>query len=369
VGGGRRQQLPWRLSFEGGRELDARIVILNVPRPALQRIGGVQEAVGPERWSALTCTARAFPPELKEGATTTKVYAVYEDAWWISKLALLRGVRENMTTTPTVAIHYHDGEVLCEDGEPDAGGATAWRPARETESRGRCRGVLQVFYRHSQSCPSAFPDCMEFWAGLPRANYSDPVTEVRSGSGVVGDKLLGDVHRKLMEMHGDELAAANATQASIRPPTALLYSVWYHDGTFPARDARLLTGPQDLIYGDGAAGLPASCGRGAGNGPLAAAEWDRRVLGTGAWAADGLHVVNNDFAATRASKWHGPWAEASLLAAERLLARAFGRARPAWLNATYYERQVLRAPGVAAAEAEATVPRRSSVSEGRAVYA
>ena len=30
------------------------------------------------------------------------------------------------------------------------------------------------------------------------------------------------------------------------------------------------------------------------------------------------------------------WAEASLLAAERTLAQAFGRSRPSWLNASYY---------------------------------
>ena len=68
------------------------------------------------------------------------------------------------------------------------------------------------------------------------------------------------------------------------------------------------------------------------------------MQGTGVQALDGagLHVVNNDYAATAASAWHGPWAEASLLAAERTLAEAFGLARPEWLNRSYYEKHVMR---------------------------
>ena len=73
------------------------------------------------------------------------------------------------------------------------------------------------------------------------------------------------------------------------------------------------------------------------------ADWDDLVQGTGNHASEGtgLHVVNNDFAATAASKWHGPWAEASLIAAERMLVKAFGLSRPAWLNASYYHQHVL----------------------------
>ncbi|CAE7329682.1 unnamed protein product [Symbiodinium necroappetens] len=40
------------------------------------------------------------------------------------------------------------------------------------------------------------------------------------------------------------------------------------------------------------------------------------------------------------SAWHGPWAEQSLLAAERLLAKAFHLQRPEWLNETYYKRHI-----------------------------
>lgn len=341
----------WRLAFEGGRELESGAVILNMPRPALRRVKGLEEVLGPERGSAVGCTARAFPPALKEGATTTKVYAIYEDAWWVSKLGLLRGVRENMTTAPTVSIHYHDGEVLCTDGAPDAGGSPGWVPAREAPQRERCRGVLQVFYRHSQSCPAAFPGCMEFWANLRRANFSDPVTVVRAGTAAEGDALLAAVHGKLLAMHADELAAAKIPADSIAGPSTLLYSVWHHEETLPAQDAGLLTGPQDLIYGDAAGGLPAACGGGA-SASLSAAAWEERVAGSGAWAAEGpaagLHIVNNDFAATAASRWHGPWSEASLLATERLLKRVFKLQRPRWLNASYYDRNVLGTdPGAA----------------------
>ena len=45
------------------------------------------------------------------GAFGEAAKAIYEDAWWVSKLKLLRGVRENLTGEPPVAMHYHDGEV------------------------------------------------------------------------------------------------------------------------------------------------------------------------------------------------------------------------------------------------------------------
>jgi len=315
----------------------------------LRRIAGMAEAVGNQRWAALSCTAREFPRSLSEGATTTKVYAVYEDAWWVSKLDLLRGLRENLTTSPPVSIHYHDGEVLCSDGQRDIGGAVGWKPARDVDPpRRRCRGVLQVFYRHSQSCPAAFPECMDFWAGLPRSNESNPVTLVDATTYAAGASLLRSVHEKLVEMHGAQLDAAGISSeeiAAIAPPSALLFSVWYHDGTFPARDERLLTGPQDLIFRDrGGGALPAACSGGAG--PLPATAYREHVLGLGEWASgpdgQGLHVVNNDFVATEATAWHGPWAEQTLLAAEQLLARAFELKPPGWLNSSYYEQHVLQ---------------------------
>ncbi|OLQ08809.1 hypothetical protein AK812_SmicGene7663 [Symbiodinium microadriaticum] len=100
-------------------------------------------------------------------------------------------------------------------------------------------------------------------------------------------------------------------------------------------DPGMLTGPQDLIY-DPVKGFPASCGV---DSPEA---FDEMVQGTGRFGhtAPGLYVVNNDFAAAERSAWHGPWAEQSLLAAERLLAKAFHLQRPEWLNETYYKRHI-----------------------------
>jgi len=301
------------------------------------RLPGFQEAVA-ERWPSLRCTDRDFPATVTEGATTTKVYAIYQDAWWVSKLDLLRGVRENLTTEPPVAIHYHDGEVLCLAGSRDVSRLRAWRPAREVP-RGvdvqECRGVLQVFYRHSQSCPSSFPHCMDFWAGLRRRSSADPLT---LAEGLQGEDLRHLVHTKLLDMHRADFIARNISEEEIEQiaqPIDLAYSVWYHEGTFPAGDPGMLTGPQDLIY-DPVKGFPSSCGV---DSPEA---FDEMVQGTGKFGhtAPGLYVVNNDFAAAERSAWHGPWAEQSLLAAERLLAKAFQLQRPEWLNETYYKRHI-----------------------------
>jgi len=355
------QAVAWRLTFADSKVVESASVVLNMPRPALRRVTGLEEAFGASRWAALGCTARKFPPKVTEGPTTTKVYAVYEDAWWVSKLGFLRGVREDLASEPPVSMHYHDGEVLCTSGEADVSGAELWRPARETPiaARGRCRGVLQVFYRHSQSCPASFPTCMTFWAEQRCRSASDPATVTHKGSGVgpsrpkdasAGDEagaLARAVHSKLLRMHAGDFAAANisaADVAAISSPNALLFANWFHEGTLPGASSGLLTGPQDLIY-DAAEGLPRACG---GGGPLTHEEYEERVLGTGPWAQPGalgrgLHVANNDFAAAPAAEWHGPWAEDPLLLAERLLAKGFGLRPPAWLNATYYAARVLRA--------------------------
>eukprot|EP00439_Symbiodinium_sp_Y106_P082659 s85_g22.t1 len=217
-------------------QLTASSALLALPRPVLMRLPGFQEAVA-ERWPSLRCTDRDFPATVTEGATTTKVYAIYQDAWWVSKLDLLRGVRENLTTELPVAIHYHDGEVLCLAGSRDVSKLRAWRPAREVP-RGvdvqECRGVLQVFYRHSQSCPSSFPHCMDFWAGLRRRSSADPLT---LAEGQQGEDLRHLVHTKLLDMHRADFIARNISEEEIEQiaqPIDLAYSVWYHEGTFPA---------------------------------------------------------------------------------------------------------------------------------------
>jgi predicted NAD/FAD-dependent oxidoreductase len=72
----------WRLSFADGRSARSASVVLNMPRPALAAVGGLSTALA-ARWPAISCTAREFPPSITEGATTTKVYAVYGDATWL----------------------------------------------------------------------------------------------------------------------------------------------------------------------------------------------------------------------------------------------------------------------------------------------
>eukprot|EP00931_Biecheleriopsis_adriatica_P062107 TRINITY_DN37398_c0_g1_i1.p1 TRINITY_DN37398_c0_g1~~TRINITY_DN37398_c0_g1_i1.p1 ORF type:complete len:526 (+),score=65.23 TRINITY_DN37398_c0_g1_i1:64-1641(+) len=337
----------WKLQFKTNGQLKApaemasNSVLLNLPRSALERVGGLQEATS-SRWPALQCSARQFPSTVTEGATTSKVYAIYEDAWWVSRLGLLRGVRENLTTSPPISIHYHDGEVVCIGGGEDAGGSLRWVPARQASKRQKCRGVLQVFYRHSQSCPSSFPDCMNYWTKVPRRNMSDPLTIVSKGprSTHAENALILDVHQKLVEMHKTELISSGLSEEDIEAlaePSTLAYSVWYHQGTFPVGDEHMLSGPQDIIY-SASDGFPSSCG------VKSVEEFEDAVEGTGPWTnvGRGIHFANNDFYASSSSTWHGPWAEQSLLGAERMLVKAFGLKRPRWLNATYYGKQVLQ---------------------------
>lgn len=321
--------------------------VLNM-RSGLQAIAGLPSLLG-ARWAALNCSARQFPPHLTEGRTTVKVYAVYEDAWWVSKLGLMRGTRENLTVPP-VAMRYHDGEVVCHVGS-DPSGADIWLPARDAASGGeaalkRCRGVLQVFYRHSQLCPSDAPGCMDYWSALPRASLEDPLTVVGQNThsdhklNADTDGILFEVHEKLLRMHELDFQSRGisiSTVADIKPPTTLAYSVWAHPGTLPPGDRGLLAGPYDVIFQGEAP--PSACAAASPHVYLAMTQ------GVGRWAevAPGLHVANNDYAMTPANEWHGPWAEQSLLAAEQIAAKGFGLPRPAWLNAAYYDTHVLSA--------------------------
>lgn len=328
----------WDLTFTKLGHVTSRTVLLNLPRSAHARVLGLEEAAS-SRWAALHCLARQFPPSVAESSTTTKVYAIYEDAWWVSKLGLLQGVLEDVTAVPPISIHYHDGEVLCADAR-DPGGGVRWLPSRQASHLKECRGVLQVFYRHSATCPSSFPKCMEYWTTLPRHNMSDPLTVVSQGPSATPQEnaLRTEVHKKLIDMHEKELLASGLSTkdiASLALPTKLIYSIWYHEGTFPKGDHHMLSCPQDVIFEQS---IPRSCG------VDSIQEYEDAVEGTGSWAgvAPGLHFMNNDFTATQTAAWHGPWAEQSLLGAERTLAKVFGLRRPSWLNTTYYEAKVLR---------------------------
>lgn len=310
----------WQLRFRDNSVVESQKVIFNLPRPALEQVVGVKDLFG-KRWDALNCSARNFAPHLTEAKATVKAYAVYDDAWWVSRLGILHGVAEDLHDPPA-SIHYHDGEVLCADGV-DPGGSEIWSPARSVSDRSKCKGVLQVFYRHSQLCPSDAPKCMDFWSSLPRSNGSEPLTVTE------GEDLLQKVHQKLLSMHASKAKEYNVSLSGIKPPTSLAYSVWAHAGTFPVGDRGLQATPQDVIFKPS---LAAACGINS------LEEFADMVTGTSSWAGVGvgLHVANNDFFATPSAKWHGPWAEMSLITSERILAAAFGLSRPRWLNETYY---------------------------------
>jgi len=327
----------WRLHFLTGSSVEVVSLVLNLPRVVLSGIPGLQETLA-GRWPAVSCVERKFPKGVTEGRASAKVYAVYEDAWWVSRLGLVRGTLEDMDTDPPVSIHYHDGEVLCRAGI-DVGGTQIWKPAREVHDRTVCRGVLQVFYRHSQLCPSRNPGCMEYWTRLPRANASNPLTMAGAA-----DSVVQEVHEKLLAMHASKFRSLNISKKGIKAPTAVAYSIWARSDALPPGDRGLLPSPADVIFEKD---LPESCGAGS------VREYQEMVQGTGTWAnvAPGLHLANNDFCAGRSAAWHGPWAEMSLLGAERVLLGAFKLQRPAWLNESYYAREVLGAslhkPGAA----------------------
>eukprot|EP00755_Sulcionema_specki_P027469 Sspe_Gene.1795::Locus_596_Transcript_5_9_Confidence_0.560_Length_949::g.1795::m.1795 len=120
----------------------------------------------------------------------TKVYAVYDNAWWYSVLGKMQGSFGNRTEELPLAGRYHDGPVRCVVGEGRDGGAVY---SETPVAFGNCTGALLVHY-------TLFFD--NAWEGLqvrPEASALSIFTPNNNAS------LLEQTHRVLMDYHADEL--------------------------------------------------------------------------------------------------------------------------------------------------------------------
>jgi len=291
------------LRWKDGGSTVADSVLLNLPRHALNRLSrdSLLFTDGRPLARALYNCSRETSQANYSAEASVKVYLVYEDAWWRTRLGLVQG-EVHAPSDPPMYIRYHDGPVRCGEGAAPA-----------------CAGALLVQYAHSLEAGGGF--YMPF-----RASKSTPLTVLRGEA----SELPGLLHRKLLQMHAARLADAGIDPRSLAEPAAVVLGFWPH-----ARDEILHPAPDPLSFSTAHGALP-QCLHGVTSASYSEAT-RQPVVGRS------LSVANNDWWLEESSvDLIAPyWAEVSLRVAERVLHDQLGLARPAWLNAAYYRKSVL----------------------------
>lgn len=113
------------LHFAGGEVATARAVLLNLPRNAIRRLDPRSVLFGDDPTAPPTQILRNCAPcGGGEGSLAVKVYAIYDDPWWLTKLNLSEGKFTSLDAMPPLVGRYHDGPVVRNaEGEPVGPGA------------------------------------------------------------------------------------------------------------------------------------------------------------------------------------------------------------------------------------------------------
>lgn len=308
-----------KLVFADGGAVDAKLVLLNLPRQYMLSLPTLKTKVTARTVKIQECVkfdipTDLFPPghEIPLGTSMAKAYAFYQDAWWHTLLNMTTGkwppglfISANTSVGIPIGIDFNDGPVRCVS--PGAG----------------CRGFLEVFYS---------PMTAPFFDDL----RPDPLHPL----GVVADTddpdgKLHRLHVAVMEVTEPLFRKAEARQPAA-PPSLLAVGVWDRHGSG-------YTAPTKVYYSSSASvpGGPDPLERACGLPGLTEGEYALSVLiPLGNLAKpQGILAANNDWVATNVENLNGDWAEESLLQVERGL-RILGVPRPAWLDEAYYKEKV-----------------------------
>ena len=240
-----------------------------------------------------------------------KVYAWYADAWWNTKLQLMEGYFDDKADNASKLVaplegRYHDGPQRCVIGKDTAG-----RPVYSGAKiqGGNCSGAIEVYYGRAR--PYYRAAMASPLQPLTVVTQADAAAE-RGGGGAGGAadgakaRLLADVHHSLMVKHAAKLTAAGVDPTTVPPPQTIVLSNWIEDGQFTPGIGSM---------------LPATdAARKAVRKPLAQYE---------------LFVVNCDYG------YQPGWAVGSLAMAEKVLQAEMGLPKPSWLDATWYQTNVV----------------------------
>eukprot|EP01059_Diplonema_ambulator_P000994 TRINITY_DN1076_c0_g1_i1.p1 TRINITY_DN1076_c0_g1~~TRINITY_DN1076_c0_g1_i1.p1 ORF type:complete len:479 (+),score=172.71 TRINITY_DN1076_c0_g1_i1:48-1484(+) len=242
---------------------------------------------------------------LQEHLPGVKAYALYQDAWWYSKLGKSNGDFGHNNETIPLAGRYSDGAVKCRTGTgPD--GKPVY--ADGVVLYGDCKGALLVFYEVLYvGAPAPQNPFWYNWA----TQHEDPLTRTVAGDG--NDAVLGQLHDELMAFHAADFAAAGVNPSTIAPPTALYVGSFLPEGTYVG-----------TLSGTACA----------------------RTMGSDLWklvrrpnADYDVFFANQDYAYDDYTQQG--WATGGLQLAEKILQAEMDLRRPRWLNKTWYEEKIL----------------------------
>eukprot|EP01064_Diplonema_japonicum_P016839 TRINITY_DN2487_c0_g1_i4.p1 TRINITY_DN2487_c0_g1~~TRINITY_DN2487_c0_g1_i4.p1 ORF type:complete len:496 (+),score=131.76 TRINITY_DN2487_c0_g1_i4:60-1490(+) len=286
------------LTFRGtDHKLHSDIVLMNTPMTALgaldqdsvifPKAGGSEEA--------FSCmTSQIF-------LTGLKVYALYDDAWWYSKLGLMQGSYGTDKEAVPLSGRYQDGPTKCKVKDGHSGLPVY---AESPVKYGDCWGALMVYYRLAITNMEG-----NYWLKM-MADPDDAMTRIVPGGKHAN--VLADLHAQLMEFHAKELAAAGVDPASLAPPKAIYMGNFVRNGTY--------------VGSIGATGC--------------ALTKPKKV-----WKV--VRRPNEDYNVFLANQDYGRsfdtfgWATGGLQLTEKILQAEMGLRKPKWLNGAWYEKMIL----------------------------
>ncbi|KAL3932730.1 MAG: hypothetical protein SGPRY_000583 [Prymnesium sp.] len=297
-----------RLNFANGESVNAHKAVLNLPGSALERLA--QSSVIFNDSSERT---RRWLGEVKVIALT-KVYAWYEDAWWSSKMGLMEGyfnTTDKDSSAPLLG-RYHDGPLRCVIGKDSAGASLT----ECHDALTNCLPVYSGFKMPYANCSGA----LEVYFGLAPLYYTrlmrsqaEPLAVFTADEGsAASKKLLTDVHAQLMRFHADKLRQKGVDPASILPPKTVVMGNWISDA-------------------------PYNPGIGYINVPPSTQDQARKLVRAPCPNYD-VFVADQDYGYVTG------WAVGSLMMAEKILQSEFGLPKPKWLDASWYEENILAHP-------------------------
>ena len=305
-GDGNKVLLEWR----GGAHTVATNVLLNLPRHAIHALDSSSVL-----FTEATPLARSLYDCSRESAVanytaeaSVKVYLLYPDAWWRTRLGLVEGELHSVSDPP-LYIRYHDGPTRCNG---NFGIDNQHKPQA-------CAGALLVQYAHTLEAGGGF--YMRF-----RRNTSTPLTVLPYGDSPLPELL----HRKLLAVHTKALRAAGIAPGSLPTPKSAYLGFWPHDPTELFHPA-----PDPLSFSTAHGPLPRCLG---GLTSVQYSAATRKPV-----PGRSIFIANNDWwlEESEVDLIAPYWAEVSLRVAERVLHDHVGLPQPGWLDARYFRRSVL----------------------------
>jgi len=280
-----------KLTFSNGASVTASKVLLNIPGNAISKIGAAPDSV-------LSTDVSAKTKLLLNGVTVgsmQKVYVYYEDAWWASKLGLMEGYINDRSQPAPLNGRYHDGPLKCiigtdPDGQPIYSGSKV--------QYGNCSGYIEIYYTGSTDYYKQY--------------QTDPLNPVKllDGTTAMGTKALTDAHAAMLGFHTKQITKAGLSPAALAKPSFMTVSNWVSDDPITP-----------------------------GIGRMGSSTDANRALVRAPTKTHDVYLADQDYG------YRSGWAVGSLKMAEKVLQAEIGLKKPTWLDADWYETNVVDLKG------------------------